>query len=651
MVKINKSFINSLVNDPYGVLKMLTVDDVANVIQKANQKYYNDDTPLFSDQIFDLIKEYLASIQPTHPVLKNIGASVNKENKVALPYYMGSLDKIKNDEKAILNWKGQYKGTYLVSDKLDGNSGLLVFKQGALSLYTRGDGKKGQNISHLIPFLKSKLETRAFDGGAGASEVAIRGELIISKKDFASISDKGANARNTVAGLLNSKVPDLQIAGLTSFVAYEVVHPVQTPVEQMKFLKNILKVDCVYNILLSSNDFHLERLSEELTARRISSPYEIDGIVVTHNDVHPRVNGNPEFAFAFKSILTMEKAEVTVTKVEWNMSKDGIYVPVVHFTSVALDGVIITKAHGFNGKYINDNSIGPGAIIVIMRSGAVIPYIVETLVKAASPQMPNAPFIWSKTNVEILVDITTINDSSKTMLKLKNVQYFFDTIDVRGLSNGIIAKIYEKGFTKVGQILNITKEELLTVDGFKETLANKVFLSIQDRKSQIDPYLLMDASNVLGRGVGYKKVKLICDAFPEILRKRYIPSLSELVTLKGVEKTTANLFISNLPKFFKFLDENNIDILAMSLNKSVDSTSPSTIKKVKDMIYVFSGVRDKELEDIITANGGKIGLNVSSKTSVVVVKSLSFDSSKVEKAKLLHIPIMTLEDLRYDLQL
>ena len=162
MVKINKTFINSLGNDPYGVLKMLTLEEVANVIQKANQKYYNGDTPMFSDQIFDVIKEYLASIDPNHPVLINIGASVTKENKVTLPFHMGSLDKIKNDEKAILNWKDKFDGTYVVSDKLDGNSGLLVYSNGELRLYTRGDGKKGQNITHLLPFLKSKITNQLF---------------------------------------------------------------------------------------------------------------------------------------------------------------------------------------------------------------------------------------------------------------------------------------------------------------------------------------------------------------------------------------------------------------------------------------------------------------------------------------------------------
>ena len=70
MAKINKAFINNLVKDPFGVLQNLDVDDIVNVIQKANHTYYNQGKPLFNDQIFDVIKEHLANIVPDHPILK-----------------------------------------------------------------------------------------------------------------------------------------------------------------------------------------------------------------------------------------------------------------------------------------------------------------------------------------------------------------------------------------------------------------------------------------------------------------------------------------------------------------------------------------------------------------------------------------------------
>lgn len=645
-MKINKTFINHLNNAPIDILKTLTVDEIVALIQKANHEYYNKGKPLFNDQIFDLIKEYLTDINPLHPVLKNVGATVAQSGKVTLPFYMGSLDKIKNDEIVLLNWKHKFAGDYVVSDKLDGNSALLVFDNGSFSLYSRGDGLKGQNISHLLPFLKHRLNMDAFK--KHGTYIAIRGEIIISKKDFASIADKGANARNTVAGLINAKIPDLYVASLAVFVSYEVVFPALSPHEQMKYMKDLLGAQTVYNTLLNSKDFTMDTLSNVLDKRRLESPYEIDGIVVTHNAIYKRLDENPGHSFAFKSILTMEKAEVTVTKVEWNMSKDGIFVPVVQFTPVSLDGVTITRAHGFNGKYIRDNGIAPGATIVIMRSGAVIPYIVETLVKAQTPQMPDTDYIWSASGVDVMLDKNTDNEKSTDALRMQNVIYFFEKIDVHGLSSGIVARLYQHGYKTVGQILDVTKEELMTVEGFKETLANKIHATIASRKKNLEAYAVMDASNVLGRGIGFRKIKLICDTYPAILQSRHIPTITELTSIKGIEVKTANTFISNLPALFHFVDSNKITLSASNEHTST-GVSPSAVLRVVGKSFVFSGVRDKALESFITGNGGTVASTVSSKTSIVIVKDTDAESSKVTKAKLLKIPIMLLVDFKNEL--
>lgn len=647
-MKINKTFINKLVSDPYEILKTLTKEEIVEVIQTANHKYYNNNSPLFEDQVFDIIKEYLEEIDPSHPVLHNVGASVDKSNKVKLPYYMGSLDKIKNDEKVFNNWKNRFIGDYVISDKLDGNSGLIVYKDGNFTMYSRGDGTEGQNISHLLPFLKNRNTFTTENFTKHGEHIAIRGELIISKNDFRKIASNNANARNTVAGLINSKIPDLDIARITTFVGYEVVFPVLKPIEQMKLINNILTTDCVYNELVTNKHLTLDKLSDTLIKRRQQSDYEIDGIVVVHNETYKSMKQNPEHAFAFKSIITMEKAEVTVTKVEWNMSKDGIFVPVVQFTPVNLDGVVITKAHGFNGKFIKDNSIAPGATIVIMRSGAVIPYIVETVKKAQHPQMPDTPYIWSKTGVEILLDQSSMTVEENNTLQLKNIEYFFDKVDVPGLSSGIINRIFNKGFNTIKKILEIKPTDLLTIDGFKDKMAVKIATAIQtkfaNKGQNIDVYLLMDASNILGRGIGSKKIKLICDNIPEIIEKRYIPNLGQLTNIKGVEEKTGKLFVDNLPKVFKFFDDNDLSLLRKTAHEDSIKLSPTANFRISGKTFVFSGVRDKELEKLIIDNGGVIGSSVSSKTSMLLVKTTDSESSKLTKAKSLGISVMNIDD-------
>ena len=69
--------------------------------------------------------DFIKSKDPNNPILNEIGAKVDK-NKVAIPFFMGSMDKIKpSDQKILDKFIESYKGPYIYSDKLDGISGLL----------------------------------------------------------------------------------------------------------------------------------------------------------------------------------------------------------------------------------------------------------------------------------------------------------------------------------------------------------------------------------------------------------------------------------------------------------------------------------------------------------------------------------------------
>ena len=144
---------STLSKDPIPYLESLTTDKIVKIIKDASFEYYKGN-PLLTDDIFDIVKNYLAKRDPKNPALQDIGAVAPGE-KVALPFYMGSLDKIREDEKALNSWKKNpnHEGDVVISDKLDGNSALVVYSGNKISMYSRGDGVMGQDISQVIPFL------------------------------------------------------------------------------------------------------------------------------------------------------------------------------------------------------------------------------------------------------------------------------------------------------------------------------------------------------------------------------------------------------------------------------------------------------------------------------------------------------------------
>ena len=136
------------------VLEKLNENQLSSIIREANKAYYNEE-PFMTDNEFDIVKDYIEQKYPSNEVIHQIGAPVDSAGrKVTLPYPMGSMDKIKPDTGALSSWMSKYNGPYVLSCKLDGVSGLYSTEGSAPKLYTRGDGKVGQDISHLIPHLR-----------------------------------------------------------------------------------------------------------------------------------------------------------------------------------------------------------------------------------------------------------------------------------------------------------------------------------------------------------------------------------------------------------------------------------------------------------------------------------------------------------------
>jgi len=613
------------------VLESLNEKQLTDIMRISSKKYYNQ-IPIMTDNQYDIVKEFIQQKYPNNLVINEIGAEVER-NKATLPYEMASMDKIKPDTQELTKWMHKYSGPYVISAKLDGVSGLYTTEDKKPKLYTRGNGKVGQDISHLIPFLRLP-KTKG---------LVIRGEFIIPKDVFTQkYSTKFANPRNMVAGLVNHKTINEAVNDL-HFVAYEVIKPQLKPSEQMKFLGTLNIEPVKYELVETLSN---EMLSQTLVDWRKNYIYEIDGIIVTDDKIYPRKSGNPEHAFAFKMILSDQVAEAKVVDVLWTPSKDGYLKPRVQIEPINLGGVQITYATGFNAKFIKDNKIGIGALIELIRSGDVIPHIKSVAEPATEAKMPDVPFQWNDTHVDIMLQ----NAAEDPTVKEKNITGFFRGIGVEGLSSGNILRLIKAGYDTVPKIIKMNEDDFLTVEGFKGKLANKIYTGIQQKIHDASIVSLMAASNIFGRGFSEKKMELIITELPDILvsKDSIQNKIKSVTSIKGMASKTAEAFVDKIPDFVSFIDECGLEnkLHETPSKKQLDTKHPLFGKTI-----VLTGTRDKDIIDFLKNIGANQGTNVSKNTDFVIAKSKDEDTGKAEEARKLNIPILSIDEFKQNFNL
>jgi len=235
----------------------------------------------------------------------------------------------------------------------------------------------------------------------------------------------------------------------------------------------------------------------------------------------------------------------------------------------------------------------------------------------------------------ILEDIA--NDET---VRNKTILAFFQSINVDGLKKGNMKKIIEAGYDSISKILNMTVDDFMTIPGFKETMSEKIYNSIQDRIENVSLPLLMDASNMFGHGMGENRIKLILDEYPDILTmKASSPRKREMVVdIDGFAEKTAKKFVKNIPAFKRFIKENELEYKLEYIQEQVsyDTTHPLYDKNI-----LMTGFRDEDFKMNIRKAGGKISSGISSNVDILVVKSMDTTTSKMKKAQELGVNIMT----------
>ena len=628
------------------VLENLSERELINIVEEADLAFHTQGRHLMTDTEYDILRDFIKKKFPKNVVVKKVGAGVVVKNKAILPYEMASMDKIKPDTGALAKWTAKYKGPYIISCKLDGVSGLYTTENpGSPKLYTRGDGKIGQDVSYLIPHLKLPK----------TPGIVIRGEFIIKRKVFEEkYKTSFSNSRNLVAGIVNAKSVDDKIRDV-DFVAYEVIRPENLiPSKQMAFLEKIFgsasspqSISCVVKHQ-SAKVLTNEGLSDILKRwrereRDQTSPmnlYEIDGIIVCDDKVYPRTSGNPEHSFAFKMVLSDQIAETPVLDIEWNVSKDGYLKPRVRVAEVELGGVKINYVTGINAAFIEKNKIGIGAVVQIVRSGDVIPKIEAIVCPAENPKMPDVQYRWNSTNIDIMLE----DADAATNIEMceKQIAQFFKVIGVDGLGPGNVAKIVKSGYDSICKVLSMTEADFIKVDGFQHKTAQKLSQGIREKIREASLATIMVASNKFGRGFGMERIELILSAYPNVLQEC---DLHTLLKIHGIAEKTGREFIENIPRFLDFLRECKLEYKLDHITgepEPAHAVADPTSNPLYGKSIVMTGFRDKDLESKLKSLGAKISSSVSKNTFIVLVKTMDEDTGKVADARKLGINIIEL---------
>ncbi|MDB4507324.1 hypothetical protein N9064_00380 [bacterium] len=626
------------------LLETLNKSQIKKIIEDANSAYYNN-VAFMTDDEFDVIKEYFERKYPS--VNLGVGAKVT-HNKVTLPYFMGSMNKLKPDTGAIERWKNIYGGPYVLSTKMDGVSGLFVMKDGTKKLYTRGDGTVGQDISHFIPHLK--LPTIG-------NNMAIRGEFIIKKN----VPLKGP-ARNYVSGLMNRLTFNPADYSIVDFVCYEVIEPAMRPSEQFEYLRRNAPYVVKHKLVQSIDNSSLSAL---LLDWRSNYDYEIDGIIVTSNNIYERKRGNPEHSFAFKMVLSDQIVEAKVLDVEWSASKHGLLKPRVRIEDVYIGGVRISYATGFNAKFIMDNKIGVGAVVKLIRSGDVIPHIMSVVKPAASAIMPAGNYTWTSTGVDIML----VGMQQNETVQQKRVIDFFKKLKVKGAGPAVVAKIHQAGFMSVAEVATMSLNDYNAIFGSNSKTGKKLYENVREALSGASLAEIINASNVLDKGFGLTRLEMIFEEYPRILSSSSVRE--KLIGLPGFSSKLADAFVSKIGEMNAFLvaigrrgssgqqtqrgQKRQMAQKAQKAQKAQNAQfqelsnmmqSMSIPKDLVGMNVLFTGIRNAEVEKMLKARGAKIANTFTNAITHLVAKDVTADTGKAKKAREKGIPILSMEEIK-----
>ncbi len=633
--------------------------------------YYDLDDPAVSDQEYDALMHELQQLEQQHPEYLSpdspsqriVASAQSTFEKVVHPVRMESLQDAFSEgeiEEFITRTQGFATATqpveYVVEAKIDGLSVSLEYENGIFVRgSTRGDGDIGEDVTENLRQVRNVPKKLS----EAIPYLEVRGECYMPKTSFAKLvlqqEEQGItpakNPRNAAAGSLRQK--DASITAKRDLAVF--VFNVQRA-EGISFETHKQSLDALADFGFQVSPIYtLCQTGEEvLTAirniggQRRDFVFDIDGSVVKVNalSLRPAMGSTskfPKWAIAFK--YPPEEKESVLRDIMITVGRTGALTPTAVFDPVQLAGTTVTKASLHNADYIAEKDVAVGDTLLVRKAGDIIPEVVR-VTKQGENRVPFAmpthcPSCGAPVTPTEEAALRCVNPECPAQ-RLENLIHFAsrDAMEIEGLGPAVAAKLIEKGYVKdAADLFTLTKDQLLTLEGYKQKSADNLYSAIQTARGRGLAKLVYG----LGiRGIGERAAQLLADHFGDMdaLERATAEQVNEIPGMGPILADSVALFFEN---------PGTKDLLAKLRAAGVNMQNRKTIagNALAGAVFVLTGtlptLSRKEAEAIIVQNGGRVSASVSKNTSYLLLGESPGD--KYDKAKELGTPVLSESEL------
>ena len=637
--------------------------ELVELLNRYAYEYYTKDTPSVSDSEYDQLYRELVELETAHPdeilpesPTHRVGGVVLKGfTKYQHQYPLYSLqDAFSREELEAFDQRVRKvfpSISYVCELKIDGLSISLTYENGVLVTgATRGDGSVGEDITENLKRVKDIPLVLP-----EPVNITVRGECYMPRASFDRVNQirqengesEFANPRNAAAGTLRQLDTKIVAKRNLATFLYQEVSPTDQS-SQEGVLEKLARLGFVVNQerVLAEDMEQIWDFIQKVAQLREDLPYDIDGIVIKVNDLAVQEELGftvkaPKWAVAYK--FPAEEKEAKILSVDWTVGRTGVVTPTANLTPVQLAGTTVSRATLHNVDYIAEKDIHQDDTVIVYKAGDIIPAVLRVVKdKRVSDQALAIPTQCPSCQSELLhfedeVALRCINPLCPAQMK-EGLNHFAsrDAMNITGLGPAVVEKLFAAQLVEdVAGIYRLTVEDLLTLEGFKEKSAEKLYEAIQASKENSAEKLLFG----LGiRHVGSKVSQILLQEFHDLdqlatadpERIASIDSLGMVVA----ESLKSYFAQEGSKRLLQELKEAGVNMDYLGEKVAADAA-------LSGMTVVLTGKLERltrsEAKAKLESLGAKVTGSVSKKTDLVVAGSDA--GSKLTKAQELGIQV------------